>query len=77
MIIVKVHEAKTHLSRLLKEIDKGEEIIIQRGNVPVAKIVPLKKSELPWGVLKGRIKINGDEADIDGDEWRKLFGDLT
>ena len=38
---VKVHEAKTHLSRLLARVEAGEEIIIQRGGLPVAKIVPL------------------------------------
>jgi prevent-host-death family protein len=36
-----VHQAKTHFSRLLKEAEAGEEVIVMRGSKPVAKIVPL------------------------------------
>ncbi len=38
-----VHQAKTHLSRLLKEAEAGQEITILRGKKPVAKIVPIDK----------------------------------
>ena len=38
MIIVTIHKAKTELSRLLKRVEAGEEIIIARGNKPVAKL---------------------------------------
>lgn len=38
MKTVTVHEAKTHLSRLLKRIEAGEEIIIARGDTPVARL---------------------------------------
>jgi prevent-host-death family protein len=37
---VNVHEAKTHLSRLLARVSRGEEIIIGRAGQPVAKLVP-------------------------------------
>ena len=40
---VSVHEAKTHLSRLLARVDAGEEIIIARAGEPVARLVPLAK----------------------------------
>lgn len=46
---VNVHEAKTHLSHLLAYVEKGEEIVIARGNKPVARLVPT------FGVLKKRI----------------------
>lgn len=36
---VTVHEAKTHLSRLLRAVEAGEEIIIARGDTPVARLV--------------------------------------
>jgi prevent-host-death family protein len=36
-----VHQAKTNLSRLLKEVEAGQEVIITRGKVPVAKLVAL------------------------------------
>ena len=38
---VSTHEAKTHLSRLIAEVEKGEEVIICRGSVPAARLVPL------------------------------------
>jgi prevent-host-death family protein len=38
---VTIHEAKTHLSRLIARAEAGEEIVVARGNKPVAKIVPL------------------------------------
>jgi prevent-host-death family protein len=40
---VNVHEAKTHLSRLLAEVEKGEEIVIARSGKPVARLLPLEK----------------------------------
>jgi prevent-host-death family protein len=39
---VNVHEAKTHLSRLLERAEAGEEIVIARGGRPVAKLVPYR-----------------------------------
>ena len=36
-----VHQAKTNLSKLLKEAEAGQEVIITRGKVPVAKLVAL------------------------------------
>jgi prevent-host-death family protein len=36
-----VHQAKTHFSRLLKEVEAGKEVIVLRGKKPVAKIVPI------------------------------------
>lgn len=48
MQIVTVHEAKTHLSRLLARVRDGEEIIIAKGKHPQAKLVPLDdKPKLP------------------------------
>lgn len=51
MSTVTIHEAKTHLSRLISRVESGEEIIVARGSKPVAKIVPLeprqKKRRVP------------------------------
>ena len=41
MKAVTTHQAKTHLSALLREVESGEEIHILRGEVPVAKLVPI------------------------------------
>ena len=43
--IVNVHEAKTHLSRLLERVKKGEEIVLGKAGKPYAKLVPLEKGE--------------------------------
>jgi prevent-host-death family protein len=45
MTVVNIHEAKTHLSRLLRRISRGEEIVIARSGKPVAKIVPFGSPE--------------------------------
>jgi prevent-host-death family protein len=37
---VNIHEAKTHLSRLLKQVEDGNEVLIARGGQPVARLVP-------------------------------------
>jgi prevent-host-death family protein len=42
MAEVNVHEAKTHLSRLLLRVAGGEEIVIARAGKPVAKLVPIE-----------------------------------
>jgi prevent-host-death family protein len=38
-----VHQAKTHFSRLLKEAEAGQEVVVMRGKKPVAKIVPINE----------------------------------
>jgi prevent-host-death family protein len=63
MTIVKMHEAKTQLSRLVEEVQSGGEVIISRGVRPVARLVPylLKNEEIRKpGYLKGRIRIADD-----------------
>jgi len=49
---VNVHEAKTHLSRILERVTEGEEVIIMRSNIPIARLVPIqsapKRRELGW-----------------------------
>lgn len=40
---ISIHEAKTHLSRLLRQVEKGQEVVLRRGSKPIARIVPLEK----------------------------------
>ena len=56
---VNVHEAKTHLSRLLADVEGGEEIQIARAGKPVARLVPERRTAQPRkpGALKGKIEI--------------------
>ena len=43
MTQVNVHEAKTHLSRLLARVEAGEEVLISRAGRPIARLVPARK----------------------------------
>ncbi len=65
--VVNVHDAKTHLSRLLDRAAAGEEIVIGRAGKPVARLVPLERRRpVRFGLLKGQIDMTGfDEADAD------------
>jgi len=59
---VNVHEAKTHLSRLLARVEAGEEIIIAKAGKPIARLIPYEKRpprRLP-GSAKGRVLIRSD-----------------
>jgi prevent-host-death family protein len=54
MTIVKMHEAKTHLSKLIARVEAGEEIVIARGDKPVAKLVPAQpRKRRVAGAMKG------------------------
>jgi prevent-host-death family protein len=56
MIKLNIHEAKTHLSRYLEEVEQGETIILCRRNQPVAEIRPLparRHKKRPIGLAKG------------------------
>ncbi|MFQ5633664.1 MAG: type II toxin-antitoxin system Phd/YefM family antitoxin [bacterium] len=62
MYQVNVHEAKTHFSKLLKKVIAGEEVIIAKGNKPVAKLVSYngKKQKRKLGSAKGQICVAPD-----------------
>ena len=57
-----MHEAKTNFSKLIGLVEAGEEVVVQRGDIPVAKIVPYETSghARKAGALKGRIEIAED-----------------
>lgn len=54
--VVNVHEAKTHLSRLLDDVAAGEEIVLAKAGRPYARLVPLERpSERPLGFVGGSV----------------------
>ena len=57
-----IHEAKTHLSRLVERVEHGEEIVISRAGTPVAKLVPLhpRARRTGYGSLKGKLVLSDD-----------------
>ena len=68
MTIVTIHEAKTHLSRLIARVLAGEEVTIARGKEPVVKLIPVNeppKAKRKLGTLKGKI-------DLDKGFWDSL-----
>jgi len=70
-----VHQAKTNLSRLIKEAEKGSEVIITRGKKPVVKLVAIPdipKKRIP-GMLRGKIWSAPDAFDpLTNEELREL-----
>jgi prevent-host-death family protein len=66
---VNVHDAKTHFSRLLQRIAKGEEIVIAKAGTPVAKLIPYGKhaqSRTPGG-WAGRVRLAADFDELPAD----------
>ncbi len=58
MTTVNVHEAKTHLSRLLAQVESGTEVVIARNGAPVARLVPWRQpGKREFGALKGRMVV--------------------
>ncbi|HUF77527.1 MAG TPA: type II toxin-antitoxin system prevent-host-death family antitoxin [Thermoanaerobaculia bacterium] len=71
---VNIHEAKTHLSRLVDEAVRGGEVIIARGNKPLVKLVPVAEARPPrrLGTAAGKVRMSEDfdEPLPDFDEYQ-------
>jgi len=77
MQTVNIHDAKTHLSRLLEQVAGGEEIVIAKAGKAIARLVPLdaapKKRQL--GLLKGKLNVPDDfDAPLTNDELALFEG---
>ena len=72
MIQVTIHEAKTHLSKLIKQVVEGEEVIIAKANKPMVKLIPILRSEpkRKIGTAKGMLKI-ADDFDLPLDDFKE------
>ena len=75
---VNIHQAKTHFSRLLQRVAAGEEVVIARAGVPVARLVavePKKRKLRPLGMDEGRIWIADDfNAPLPDDLLKEFYG---
>jgi prevent-host-death family protein len=72
---VNIHEAKTHLSRLLRRVAAGEEITISRAGVPVAKLIAAmtrQATSRPMGMDRNKIHM-ADDFDHPDPEFEALF----
>lgn len=76
MIRLNIHEAKTHLSKYLAKLEKGETILLCRRNEPIAEIRPLaakRKKPRPIGLDEGKIKLGPEFFEPLPDELLAYF----
>ncbi|MBI3156811.1 MAG: type II toxin-antitoxin system prevent-host-death family antitoxin [Burkholderiales bacterium] len=75
-ITVNIHEAKTHLSRLVEQAIQGREVIIAKAGRPVVRVVPLEAppAQRALGFMAGRGCIDLDVKADFGDDIEAMFG---
>ena len=67
---VNIHEAKAHLSKLLEQVQNGEEIVIAKGGLPIARLIayqPSARTIASPGAMAGEIWI-AEDFDLPLDE---------
>lgn len=78
MITINIHEAKTHLSRLVDQAAKGESFIIAKAGKPMVKVMALDSPSLAQtkrlGFLAGQIAVPDDFDRMGSAEIESLFG---
>ena len=59
---INIHEAKTHLSRLIEDVANGNEVLIAKGGRAMARLVPLGRDDSPRrpGLMKGKLRLSED-----------------
>ncbi len=65
MTTVNVHEAKTHLSRLLALVEGGEDVVIARDGKPIATLSAIRPWAASYGALQGQITLHDRWDDDD------------
>jgi prevent-host-death family protein len=75
--IVNVYEAKTQLSRLLEQVERGEEVIVARSGRPIARLVPYASGRGPrrLGLLAGKVWVAPDFDGYDQEIVSMFEGD--
>ena len=76
-VTVNIHEAKTHLSRLLEQVSAGERVVISKAGTPVADLVPHRAATVTFGGLKGQLDYSDDAFGIDPDIQEMFYGDAA
>ncbi len=76
MITVDIHDAKTHLSKLVNKAVKGEAFVISKAGKPMVKVAALDAHEKPQrlGFLTGEIAVPADFNSMGESEIPALFG---
>ncbi len=74
--MVNIHEAKTHLSKLLERVEKGETIVIARAGKPVAELTAVKpRADFVFGAMKGLIWHDDETWETDKADVAATFDD--
>lgn len=71
---VNIHEAKTHLSRLLERVAAGERVVISRAGQPVADLIPHQHDPVRFGGLKGELAYDDAAFDVDPEIQHMFYG---
>ena len=61
--VVNIYDAKTNLSKLLQDVERGEEILIGRAGEPIAKLSPIQKFTREFGFAREQIWVSDDFDD--------------
>ena len=75
--VVNIHEAKTHLSRLIERAIKGEHVVISKAGRPVVDLVPHQEQTVTFGGLKGQLDYDDSAFDIDPEIQEMFYGDAS
>lgn len=75
MTAVNIHEAKTHLSRLLERVSRGERIVISKAGQPIADLVPHRAAPVTFGGLQGQIEYDDSAFEVDPDIQQMFYGE--
>ena len=75
MITVNMHEAKTHLSKLVEKAVQGESFIIARAGKPLVRVVAVEAPEMPkrLGFMEGEISVPDDFDTMGQSEIEEMF----
>jgi prevent-host-death family protein len=73
-VSVNIHEAKTHLSRLLEQVAAGERVVISKAGTPIADLVPHQSATVAFGGLKGELSYDDQAFGVDPDIQRMFYG---
>ncbi|OUM00639.1 type II toxin-antitoxin system Phd/YefM family antitoxin [Variovorax sp. JS1663] len=78
MQTINIHEAKTHLSRIVERVARGESFVIAKAGKPMVKVVPLDVPEdsppKRLGFLAGQLRVPDDFDTMGSTEIERLFG---
>ena len=70
--IVNIYDAKTNLSKLLADVERGEEILIGRAGEPIARLSPVQRQARELGFARDQVWI-ADDFDETSDEIVESF----